>query len=357
MDKATIIVPAYNEEKRIGDVVRGLQDCCPDDRYHVLVVDDGSTDHTNIRATRAGAAVLRRAENRGVGAAIRYGMVTTPEDIIVVFAGDGQHNPCDVGRLVRKLDEGFEFVQGNRYLPGARNVDQPLLSWLGCRIHSILFGILVGRHCGDPTNGIRAFRKGAVLAAGGPVLFSGSLDRYGFETYLRSLAMRSLRYSEIPVTVTYHGSSKMRPVRDWLDIFRPVLVEFMEMRRKFFKYLAVGASAFAMEVFTFWLMLRLLPIGNQDLLVVAANVISIGVTAAYNFTMQMRFTFGVGGHVGQRLLYFLGLVMFNKMAQSALLVAANHASMPAVPAKIVVVTAAALCNYMIYKHLVFRGLQ
>ena len=93
----TAILPAFNEEVSIGSVVLRARQYA--DR--VIVVDDGSADHTAEVAALAGAEVLRHARNQGKGAALRTGFASLNGDaVIVTIDTDGQHDPADIPRLV-----------------------------------------------------------------------------------------------------------------------------------------------------------------------------------------------------------------------------------------------------------------
>jgi glycosyltransferase involved in cell wall biosynthesis len=122
--RLVVVVPALDEVERIGDVVRRLTALRPDALalgldLAVYVVDDGSSDGTRHAARDAGAdRVLRHRTNRGLGAAVRTGLVAARADgaaIAVKFDADLQHEPTDVLELVRPiLDDEAEVVYGDR---------------------------------------------------------------------------------------------------------------------------------------------------------------------------------------------------------------------------------------------------
>ncbi|WP_045301025.1 glycosyltransferase family 2 protein [Microbacterium trichothecenolyticum] len=113
--RVLIVMPAFNEEEAIGDVVREVQSTLPDVR--VVVVDDGSKDATIAAAESAGADVLRLPFNLGVGGAMRLGYrfaVENGYDTVVQIDSDGQHDPAAVPRLLAELDEA-DIVIGARF--------------------------------------------------------------------------------------------------------------------------------------------------------------------------------------------------------------------------------------------------
>src|SRR3989344_3410479 len=112
-----VIVPAYNEEKQIGRVVRGLFE---HKLENVVVVDDGSDDSTAEEAKLAGATVLTHEVNRGQGAALQTGneyALAGGASAVVHFDADGQFNPADIAEaLVVMKDRNAEVLLGSRFL-------------------------------------------------------------------------------------------------------------------------------------------------------------------------------------------------------------------------------------------------
>lgn len=110
MRDVTVVVPAYDEESRIGPAVRAL---VPE--YPVLVVDDGSTDRTAAEARAAGADVVERSTDRGYAAALRRGFREASGEVVVTYDGDGENRPSDVERLVEPVAAGrLDLVLGAR---------------------------------------------------------------------------------------------------------------------------------------------------------------------------------------------------------------------------------------------------
>jgi len=152
------VVPAYNEEKTVADVVRSLGSVT--DR--VIVVDDGSTDRTGPEADGAGALVLRHLFNRGLGAAIGTGLrhaLDLDADVVLTFDADGQHRAEDVPHLIGPLLDGRADVA-----IGVRTLDRHMMprsrrtaNWIGNALTFALFGLWVQ----DSQSGLRAFTSSA----------------------------------------------------------------------------------------------------------------------------------------------------------------------------------------------------
>lgn len=157
-DSILVVIPAYNEEACVAQVVKEVADALP--AAHILVVDDGSTDRTRAEARDAGADVISLPFNLGVGGALRAGFryaVRFGYDVAVQVDADGQHNPHDVPRLLAALGDA-DLVIGARFagvgdyeVRGARKVAMRLLARSLSRRARVPLT--------DTTSGFRAFSK------------------------------------------------------------------------------------------------------------------------------------------------------------------------------------------------------
>ena len=236
--KIVCILPAYNEEGKIGRVVEKVAATGQADQ--IVVVDDCSSDNTAQEATAAGAHVIRHDVNKGVGAGIRSGLHFGREnqfDIAVIMSGDDQHEPKALPQVLAPLLAGeSHFVQGSRRMPGGRSVNGPLFREITTRLYSAAFTILTGRRITDGTNGFRAFYL-SILDDESINLDQAWLETYELEPYLLYRAVRSpgVKVVERPITVYYRGEthqySKMKPFRDWWRLVRPLLFLKLRLRR------------------------------------------------------------------------------------------------------------------------------
>lgn len=193
------VIPAYNEEPRIGQTVRAVLPFVD----QAVVVDDGSADATAERAKEAGAIVVCHALNRGQGAGLRTGTeaaLRLGAEVIVHVDADGQHDPSFIPVLIAPIREGHaDVVFGSRFL-GEQPKGMPLIRrgvLVAARgFNSLVMGI--PRRVTDPQSGMRALRRAAALA------IPFRQDRMAHCSEILRLVTRSnLRWLEVPVRVHY----------------------------------------------------------------------------------------------------------------------------------------------------------
>lgn len=163
--KILVIIPAYNEEKSIYNVVSSVKLNIP--FADVLVVNDGSCDNTYGEARRAGAKIINLTNNLGIGGAVQSGYIYAyieGYDIAIQVDGDGQHNPRDLKNLINEIEDGnTDIVIGSRFVE--RTEYKPsFFRKVGIKYFSMLVSILCGRNYYDTTSGYRVVkRKGIEL--------------------------------------------------------------------------------------------------------------------------------------------------------------------------------------------------
>jgi dolichol-phosphate mannosyltransferase len=223
------IVPVFNEEAKIGKVVGRMPRQVVDE---VLVVDDGSTDHSAEVARSSGAQVISMGATLGVGAALQTGYeyaVQHGYDVAVTVAGNNKDAPEEIPLLLEPIAENrADFVQGSRFLKRAGNFGpMPAYRQIATRLHRVLFSLVARRWITESTNGFRAVRK-CVLADRRINLSQDWLREYELEPYLYLRTIRlGYRTVEVPVTKIYPpkhlGQTKMKPIIGWWSILRPLV--------------------------------------------------------------------------------------------------------------------------------------
>lgn len=151
----SVVIPAFNEEEGIAEVVRGVLAQHP--WREVLVVDDGSTDQTAARAQAAGARVVRHPYNKGNGAAVKTGLREAQAEVVLLMDADGQHAPEDMEQLVAPVGL-YDMVIGARSA-----TDQTATRAFGNAVFKALASWLTGREIPDLTSGFRAVKRSLML--------------------------------------------------------------------------------------------------------------------------------------------------------------------------------------------------
>ncbi|OGY35118.1 MAG: hypothetical protein A3D99_02465, partial [Candidatus Andersenbacteria bacterium RIFCSPHIGHO2_12_FULL_45_11] len=204
MKAVYIVIPAYDEEKLIGQVV---QDVAKEGFTSIIVVDDGSSDTTSQAAQSAGAIVIRHRINRGKGAATRTGIeaaVQLGADIVVTMDGDGQHSPKDIHAVIQPIMENkYEVVLGSRQISkGAMPSHKIVHNKIANTITLLYSGIRVQ----DSQSGFRAYSRHACT------LLDTTSDSYEYESeIIRLIAAHKLSYVEAPISTLYtdYSTSKL----------------------------------------------------------------------------------------------------------------------------------------------------
>ncbi len=194
-DDLLLVVPAYNEEVAIPEVIRELRRVFP--RAPVVVVDDGSRDATADVARRAGAEVLELPHHLGLGGAVQTAYRFAFEhgfQRVVRVDGDGQHPADEIPTLLELMRAGdYDMVTGSRFLERNDYAVQPLRRFGGMLFSMILRPIL-GKRITDPTSGFIAVNRRALE------VFSRSFPlEYPEIEALVVLKRKQLTFAEAPV--------------------------------------------------------------------------------------------------------------------------------------------------------------
>jgi dolichol-phosphate mannosyltransferase len=228
---------AVNEAGKIERVLDRMADCTT---VEWAVMDDGSTDATPDIVRARNVALIRNERCQGVGAAIRTALRHARAHgfgIAVIMAGNDKDRPAEIPRLLQPIvEDGFDFVQGSRYLPGGEYGQMPFYRYLATRyVHPLLFSLVARRRVTDSTNGFRAIRL-ALLDDARIDLDQPWLDQYELEPYLMNRAIRlGYKFKEVPVTKIYPpkalGYTKMKPIVGWWSILKPLVLLALKVKR------------------------------------------------------------------------------------------------------------------------------
>lgn len=260
----TVVLPAKNESDGIRKVLPSLLASIPD--AQVIVVDDGSTDATATTAAGLGATVLTSPYAMGNGAAIKRGARQALGEVIVFMDADGQHDPQDIERLVRKLDEGYDMVVGARDGAGQASAGRGLANAVYNRLASWMTGMRID----DLTSGFRAvradkFREFLHLLPNG----------FSYPTTITMAFFRSAYpVAYVPIRVERRiGRSHIRPVRDGVR-FLLIIFKIATLYSPLKLFAPVGASFFLLGLGWYgWTFANEGRFTNMSALLISASVI------------------------------------------------------------------------------------
>lgn len=224
-----MIVPAWNEEGAIAQVVRDVRHSVPG--VPVLVIDDCSTDNTIPRAREAGAEILALPHHLGLGGCVQAGYKLAFElgfDYVIRVDGDGQHDAADIPRVFERLQtSGCEMVIGSRYVGGV-GMQETGLRGLGIRFFRAVLRPILGRRVYDPTSGFVGVNRSALD------VFTRSfpLDYPEIEA-LVVLQRRRFRFEELPCKMHPRrtGRSSITAAKSLYYIFHVLMGVFINVLR------------------------------------------------------------------------------------------------------------------------------
>lgn len=203
----SIIIPAYDEEDTIADVLQGVIKICSSlGKVEIIVVDDGSTDHTGEKVMAFPSVMyIRHKHNKGKGAAIRTGIENSTGKILVIQDADLEYLPNCIPSLVKPISDGtMDIIYGTRF--SHRPEGMTVSHFLGNSILSIATNILYNKKITDVMTGQKAFRRS--------ILDTIKIKENGFSVEIEitcSSFNRSKKFSEVPIPYSYrnHGVSKL----------------------------------------------------------------------------------------------------------------------------------------------------
>jgi dolichol-phosphate mannosyltransferase len=234
--KTIAIIPVYGDSDTIGTVLekfeRGYVDevCIVADKPGVVTLEAIEEARRRIRVP---VKTIQNPVRKGIGHAIRQGYKYALEngfELIVVMAGNGKDDPREIPRLTTPIiEEGYDYVQGSRFLPGGRREKNPFLRSIFTRLFPYVWSFMTGVRCTEVTNGFRAY-KASIVEDPRINIWQSWLDRYELEYYLHYKVLTlGYKFTERPVSKDYSAMknkkySHISPSQDWWQIVGPLLL-------------------------------------------------------------------------------------------------------------------------------------
>jgi glycosyltransferase involved in cell wall biosynthesis len=205
--KISIIIPAFNEEKKIQEVINSIIQLRVNDE--IIVVDDGSTDNTYELAKKTGVQVIHHPYNKGYGAAIKTGIRNASGDVLLFIDADGQHKAEDIEKVIAPIQE-YDMVVGAR----SKNSKVSYFRCFGKKIMKTYASYLAGMKIPDLNSGLRAVKKDLALEF--MHLYPNGFSLTTTMTMASIFSGHSIKFVSID-TEERVGKSKIKPFSDGVN--------------------------------------------------------------------------------------------------------------------------------------------
>ncbi|MBR6689293.1 MAG: bifunctional glycosyltransferase family 2/GtrA family protein [Clostridia bacterium] len=334
---STVIVPAYNPDEKLLEVIKDIKSYNID---RIIVVNDGSKKECDeiFNSIKSEVILLIHEINKGKGVALKTAMKYIKElgieDKVLTIDADGQHKIEDGIKLLENLESGKkEFVTGSRTF----KEKIPLKNRIGNVINSYTFMLLSGKKVKDTLNGLRAFNTNLI-----EFLLEVEGERYEYEmNVIIQCAKNKINIKEVPIDVVYHegeNTSHFRAIIDSIRIYGTMLV-----------YLGSSFISFIIDYIVFILTMAV----TKELII--SNVIARVISATCNFLLNSKIVFRQKKITIKQVVQYAFLAIFVLVINTTLLqIITNKLPLPALTKVITEVIILAF-NYIIQKKLIFKN--
>jgi glycosyltransferase involved in cell wall biosynthesis len=223
--KLSIIIPAYNEEKRIGLSLDKVVTFVSTQAYpiEVLVVNNNSRDRTAeiIDSFVEEFPFMRRVDQpiQGKGAALRKGIMEGRGDILFIADADFSMPVEEIAKFMPAMHEGYDIAIGSRELPESNRVGEPEYRHIMGRVYNFVVRLFAIPKIHDTQCGFKAFKRDVARE----IFPMQTIDGWGFDVEILYIALqRGYTLYEVPITWHYMPESRVNPLRDSIDMFLDV---------------------------------------------------------------------------------------------------------------------------------------
>lgn len=230
MKNFLVIIPVYNEEKTIGEVIDSVKNNFP--QADILVINDGSDDNSSLIAGKKGVFVIDLPYNLGIGGAMQTGFKFAEikdYDLVIQVDADGQHEPEFISKLIEPLQNGnADMAIGSRFASDS-DYKSIVTRRLGIKLLSSILSIIVRQAVTDATSGFRAANKKTVK-----IFAERYPEDYPEVEAILLLRKQGLKFVEVPVMMSQRkgGCSSITPFRSVYYMLKVLLSVFITLFRR-----------------------------------------------------------------------------------------------------------------------------
>ena len=221
----SVIVPAYNEERRLADSLKQVIEYLTVQSYtaEVIVVDDGSSDRTFeiVEELMRECSVLRliRTAHGGKGHACKQGVLASQGEWLFLCDSDLSMPIEELSKFVSLFQDGFQIIIASREAPGALRYEEPYYRHFMGRVFNSIVRILAVRGIRDTQCGFKCFSSDVARE----IFNIQTINGWGFDVEILFIAQRrGYKILEVPVNWYYRSHSKVKPFRDAVRMFREI---------------------------------------------------------------------------------------------------------------------------------------
>ena len=199
----SIIIPAYNEDKRLPETLKKVRDYFENQEYstEIIIVNDGSTDETVSVVTELignwpVAKLISYDQNRGKGYAVKNGMLAAQGQWRLLMDADGSTDIKEIDKLLKYI-QNYEVIIGSRYLDKKSiKIKQPLNRRIVSRLGNVIVRVVLGIKSVDTQCGFKLFSGDATER----IFPKQTIDRWGFDVEILAIAIKlGYKIKEVPV--------------------------------------------------------------------------------------------------------------------------------------------------------------
>lgn len=232
-DKTIFVIPAYNEEKHIGNVIRDIQENMPE--ADIVITNDCSTDNTRQIIEEMGVTCLSNPYNMGYAASIQTDIKYAYEndyDYVIQFDADGQHLASEAKKLVETIKKtNADIVIGSRFLV-LTDYNHSFFRKVGTKIFQIMIKVFCKKKITDPTSGFQILNKRVINR----YATTGKYPEFPDANLIIEMLLDGFKIEEVPVKMKENDEGKsmhggiIKPIKYMIDVTYSII--FILLRGK-----------------------------------------------------------------------------------------------------------------------------